>query len=118
YLTPPGPGEAARSAAGGEVKQIVSSRQHFRGRLRARNLLLNLLLIVVLAAACRQEEEQQVRVFLDVGAEARRIVTMDRPTIVKDVLEQAEIELGPDDRVNPSENTTISEGLVITVTRV
>ncbi|MCZ7542773.1 MAG: G5 domain-containing protein [Anaerolineae bacterium] len=88
------------------------------GRLRARNLLLNLLLIVVLAAACRQEEEQQVRVFLDVGAEARRIVTMDRPTIVKDVLEQAEIELGSDDRVNPSENTTISEGLVITVTRV
>ncbi len=86
--------------------------------MRAQTLVLSLLLVLILAAACRQPEPEAIRVFLNVGTEPRRIVTVEKPVTVREVLEQEEIELGLNDRLNPSENTTVSEGLVITVTRV
>lgn len=76
------------------------------------------LLVAVLLAACTQPTPQEIRVFLDVGVEPRRIVTVDRPLTVRDLLAREQIELGPDDRLNPSEFTTVTDGLIVTVTRV
>jgi hypothetical protein len=87
------------------------------GPMNTRTFSRGLLIILVLTTACRPEEEQEIRVFLDVGGE-EHIVTRDRPITVGQVLEAEGIELGPDDRVNPSEFTTITDGLTITVVRV
>ena len=93
------------------------------GRMRSRpsaqpRLLSLLVALLLLLVSCRPQEQDALRVFLDVGTEARRIVSVESPLSVRDVLQREGIVLGPNDRIDPSEFTTVSDGLVITVVRV
>lgn len=82
-------------------------------------MTLLLLLLLLFAAACvTPPQSETIRVMLRVGGETERIVELDDPITVRELLEQESIELGPDDRLNPSEFTTVEDGMSVTVTRV
>jgi hypothetical protein len=82
------------------------------------SLLLALLSVALLAAGCQQEKQETLRVFLTVGANEPAIITLAQPVTVRELLAQENIELGEDDRVEPSENVTVTDGLNVTVVRV
>lgn len=80
--------------------------------------LLFILLLAVLSACVDPAEPEDIRVILRIGGESERIIALDEPVTVRQLLDQENIELGKDDRVNPSEFTTLQDGTTVTVTRV
>ncbi|MCB0175739.1 MAG: G5 domain-containing protein, partial [Anaerolineae bacterium] len=74
---------------------------------------LFLLLIIGLATACQPQPKQ---VSIEADGTTKRITT--EATTVRDVLDEAKIELGPLDRVAPDLYTELKPGMAIKVVRV
>lgn len=79
---------------------------------------LPILLITLIIAACTpQETQQQILVSL-VADDSVQTYSLPEPITVGQFLRDAEIELEPLDRVNPSLVTQINDGMRVTVVRV
>lgn len=86
--------------------------RHFRSA-NEWGLLFGLLVITLLVAAC---QTQPYQVFIEVDG-GRQALTTEAKT-VREVLTEANVELGPLDRVNPDLYAQLEPGLVIEVVRV
>lgn len=75
--------------------------------------ILLLLLLIGLAAACQPQPQQ---VSIEADGTTKRITT--EVATVRDALNEAKIELGPLDRVNPDLYTELKPGMTIKVVRV
>lgn len=88
--------------------------------MRMRGLLLSFSLFLILAlaaSACETTTQEPIRV--RILADGREVVqTSNEPKSVREILQQAGIPVGDLDRINPSDFTPITDGMVITVVRV
>lgn len=84
--------------------------------MTARIVILLIVLSLALGACSAPPSETAIRVILVADGQRTEITT--EATTVRQVLEQANVTLGEMDRVRPPETFAISNGTVITITRI
>jgi len=77
-----------------------------------------LLILIAIITACTPEPEEQA-ILVALRADGREQTYRNtEPITVGQFLREIELELGPQDRVNPDQVTQITDGMIITVRRV
>ena len=83
-----------------------------------RNIFGLLFILITVITACTPEPEEQA-ILVALRADGReQTYRHTEPITVGQFLREIELELGPQDRVNPDQVTQITDGMIITVRRV